>query len=180
MRRLRILIVDDEKEFVDALVERLVLRDIRACGATSGREALECIQRDEFDVVLLDVMMPGLGGLEVIEEVKRRQPALPVVLLTGHGSAKNAERGMQAGAFECVMKPINIDELIDILRAASRDLQTLLNGSTQDIVRAYWPRLKSIAAKLKQADIPVCTTLNLDELIIQKLLHPETFLKRPS
>jgi DNA-binding NtrC family response regulator len=123
MESMRVLIVDDEEELVNALVERLNLRGIDALGVTNGHEALERIYHESFDVVLLDVRMPGLGGLEVIKKVKEKWPKLQVVLLTGHGSTRDSEEGMRAGAFKYVMKPVNIDDLVDILRDASASAQ---------------------------------------------------------
>ena len=123
MNPIHVLIVDDEGQFVDAVVERLRLRGFDADGVTSGRDAMELLHQRSYDVVLLDVKMPGLGGLEVIREVKEKWPGLRVVLLTGHGSSQDAEKGMQLGAFKYVMKPVNIDDLTDILRAASEQKQ---------------------------------------------------------
>ena len=114
-----VLIVDDEGQFVDAVVERLRLRGFDADGVTSGQDAMELLHQKSYDVVLLDVKMPGLGGLEVIEEIKEKWPGMQVVMLTGHGSSQDAEKGMELGAFKYVMKPVNIDDLTEILRAAS-------------------------------------------------------------
>ncbi|MGD2121684.1 MAG: response regulator [Gemmatimonadota bacterium] len=119
MDPLRILIVDDEEELVSALVERLNLRGFQARGVTTGIEALEYLKDAECDVVLLDVKMPGLGGLEVIRRIKDMRPRLQVVLLTGHGSVKSVEDGMALGAFDYLMKPVKIDSLVRILEAAA-------------------------------------------------------------
>jgi DNA-binding response OmpR family regulator len=120
MDPIRALIVDDEGQFVEAVVERLRLRGFDADGVTDGHEAVEMLShRPPYDVVLLDVKMPGLGGLDVIRQIKEKWPHLQVVLLTGHGSTQDAEEGMQLGAFKYVMKPVNIEELTSILRAAS-------------------------------------------------------------
>ncbi len=115
---MRVLVVDDEQELVEALVERLTLRGVEAAGVTSGAEALERIDSETYDVVLLDVKMPGVGGLEVIKRIKERWPRLQVVLLTGHGSAESARRGMQLGAAEYLMKPLKLEELMATLRRA--------------------------------------------------------------
>jgi DNA-binding NtrC family response regulator len=118
MNPLRVLIVDDEEELVSALVERLNLRGFQAQGVTAGTEALDFLEDRECDVVLLDMKMPGLGGLEVIRRIKDRDPDLQVVLLTGHGSVKSVEEGMALGAFDYLMKPVKIDSLIRVLEAA--------------------------------------------------------------
>lgn len=118
MEALRVLIVDDEDELVSALKERLALRGFEADGVTTGEEALEFLRFRPCDVMLLDVKMPGLGGLEVIRRVKGDHPELEVILLTGHGSVKSVEEGMALGAFDYLMKPVKIDNLVRILMAA--------------------------------------------------------------
>jgi two-component system OmpR family response regulator len=118
MEGLRVLIVDDEEELVSALVERLNLRGFRAHGVTNGSAALAFLEAEACDVVLLDVKMPGLGGLEVIRRIKSDDPHMEVILLTGHGSVKSVEEGMALGAFDYLMKPVKIDNLVRILAAA--------------------------------------------------------------
>jgi two-component system OmpR family response regulator len=119
MDPLRVLVVDDEEELVEALVERLNMRGIEAVGVTSGSDALLRLDDEEYDVVLLDMKMPAPGGLEVLRELKARWPDRQVVLLTGHGSKHDVQLGMQLGAFEYVMKPVDIDELMPILIRAA-------------------------------------------------------------
>ena len=119
MDALRVLIVDDEDELVSALAERLSLRGFQADGVTTGTEALTYLADKPCDVVLLDVKMPGIGGLEVIRRIKEEQPNLQVILLTGHSSAQDAEKGMQLGAFDYLMKPVKIEELVTVLRSAA-------------------------------------------------------------
>jgi DNA-binding NtrC family response regulator len=118
---LRILIVDDEEELVSALVERLNLRAFQAAGVTSGTAALEYLAGKPCDVVVLDVKMPGLSGLDLIRRIKSDHPDLEVILLTGHGSKQDADQGMELGAYDYLMKPVKIDNLVKILlQAAAR------------------------------------------------------------
>jgi DNA-binding NtrC family response regulator len=119
MALLKLLIVDDEEELVAALAERLSLRGLEVQVATSGEEALRLVGSDGFDVVVADVKMPGIGGLQLTATIQREHPDLPVILFTGHSSVADAELGMQQGAFEYVMKPIDIDVLIDKIRSAA-------------------------------------------------------------
>jgi len=119
MNRLRVLFVDDEEELVSTVVERLELRGIDATGATSGVDALQCIKEQVFDVAVLDVKMPGLGGFEVITRIRQDQPDLSVVFLTGHGSEESAAEGERMGAFDYLMKPVDIDALVEILHRAT-------------------------------------------------------------
>ena len=118
MRNLKILLVDDEEEFVTTLAERLELRGFRAQAVTNGEGALHMIESDPPQVIILDVMMPGLGGLEVLRRIKAQHPQMHVILLTGHGSTKEGIEGMQLGAFDYLMKPINIEELIKKMQDA--------------------------------------------------------------
>lgn len=119
MKKPRILIVDDEFELVSALEERLNLRGFKARGVTTGTDALVSLEEWRCDVVLLDVKMPGLGGLELMEKIKEDYPHLEVVLLTGHGSTQDADSGMSLGAFDYLQKPVQIIELAKILLAAA-------------------------------------------------------------
>lgn len=119
MDPISVLIVDDEGQFVDAVVERLRLRRFAAEGVTNGRDAMELLNQKSYDVVLLDMKMPGLSGLEVLGEVREKWPGMQVVLLTGHGSSEDVKEGMRLGAFEYMTKPVNIDALIGTIRAAS-------------------------------------------------------------
>jgi len=118
MRNLKILLVDDEEEFVTTLAERLELRGFRAQAVTDGESALHIIESDPPQVIILDVMMPGMGGLEVLKRIKTQHPQIHVILLTGHGSTKEGIEGMQRGAFDYLMKPINIEELIKKMQDA--------------------------------------------------------------
>ena len=116
MERLKILIVDDEEDFVGTLAERLELRGFEVDAATSGSDALEHVGDESFSVLVLDVKMPGIDGLELMAQIKQSRPDLPVILLTGHGSADDVERGMKEGACEYLMKPVDIEELIERIK----------------------------------------------------------------
>ena len=118
MKNLKILLVDDEVEFVTTLAERLQLRGAQAQSATDGEEALHMIETDPPQIVILDVMMPGLGGLEVLKRIKIQYARIPVILLTGRGSTKEGIEGMRLGAFDYLIKPINIEELIEKIEKA--------------------------------------------------------------
>jgi len=118
MKNLKILLVDDEEEFVTTLAERLELRGLQARVALNGEAALKMIEADTPEIVILDVMMPGIGGFEVLRRIKAQHPQLPVILLTGRGSEKEGVKGMQLGAFDYLMKPLNIEELIKKMQEA--------------------------------------------------------------
>jgi DNA-binding response OmpR family regulator len=118
MGRYKVLLVDDEEEFASTLAERLCLRGIEARAAYDGEEALRLLETDPPHVMVLDVMMPGLGGLEVLKRAKVMHPEIPVILLTGHGAVREGVEGKRLGASDYLVKPINIEELIDKIDAS--------------------------------------------------------------
>ena len=112
MDKLKALIVDDEEEFLETLAERFRLRGIETSTATDGERALNLIEEDPPSYVVLDVVMPGMSGLEVLQRIKETHPQITVILLTGRGSTRDGIRGMRLGAADYLMKPIDIDELL--------------------------------------------------------------------
>jgi two-component system OmpR family response regulator len=115
---LRVLVIDDEEELVSTLVERMMLRGIEAFGALTAQEALRCLQEQDITVIILDVMMPGMDGLELLKKIKKMHPHIQVILLTGRGSEKESEIGIAEGAFDYLIKPIDIEELIQRMHEA--------------------------------------------------------------
>ena len=118
MEEFKILVVDDEDDFRETIVKRLQKRKMTARGAESGEKALELIEAQPFDVVVLDVKMPGLDGIDTLREIKQRRPLIEVILLTGHASMESGIEGMKLGAYDYVMKPANLEELIEKMRQA--------------------------------------------------------------
>jgi DNA-binding NtrC family response regulator len=112
MPAIRTMIVDDEKEYIDLLSERLSMRGIRVTGATSGEEALSTLDEKPMDVIVLDVMMPGLDGIETLVEIKKRHPDVSVVLLSGNANMDTAIKGMKLGAYDYLVKPVALEELL--------------------------------------------------------------------
>lgn len=112
MDQFRVLIVDDEKDFLETLVRRMMKRDLNVTGVGSGEEALEILGQNEFDVVLLDVRLPGINGIETLRKIKDRYPLTEVIMLTGHASTEVAIEGMELGAFDYLVKPMTIDDLL--------------------------------------------------------------------
>lgn len=114
----KVLIVDDEPDFLETIVKRLKRRKINAEGVESGGKALELLEREHFDVVILDIRMPGLDGIETLREMKKKRPLMEVIMLTGHASIESGMQGMQLGAFDYVIKPAAIDDLLEKVRQA--------------------------------------------------------------
>jgi DNA-binding NtrC family response regulator len=114
-----ILVVDDEIDFLETIVNRLRKRGMGAEGVSSGREAIRRIAETPFDVVLLDIKMPGgMDGIEVLREIKRQRPETEVILLTGHASVETSMEGMELGAFDYLLKPMRFEELLKKIAAA--------------------------------------------------------------
>ena len=114
----RILLVDDEKEFADTLSERLRTRDFDVTTAYSGDEALEKLKEYNYDVTILDVQMPGLNGIDALREIKKLKPLTEVLMLTGHGTVETAIEGMKIGAYDFLLKPCEMDVLLDKINKA--------------------------------------------------------------
>jgi DNA-binding NtrC family response regulator len=107
----RLLLVDDEEQFVEALSERLSMRDYDVTTSLTGEDAIEKIKNYNFDVVILDVRLPGIGGADVLREIKNLKPLTEVIMLTGHGTVEMAIEGMKLGAFDFMMKPCETEDL---------------------------------------------------------------------
>jgi len=114
----RILIVDDEEEFVQALSERLTMRDYDVTESLSGEDAVDKVRGFNFDVVILDVSMPGMNGVETLREIKKLKPLTEVIMLTGHATVDSAIDGMKLGALDYLMKPCETEELISKINKA--------------------------------------------------------------
>lgn len=116
--KINVLLVDDEKNFVEFLAERLQLRDFNVLTAFTGDEAIKLVKENDFDVIVLDVQMPGKNGVETLKEIKKIEQLSQVIMLTGHATVKTAIQGMKNGAFDYLMKPTDTDELIEMMNKA--------------------------------------------------------------
>lgn len=114
----RVLIVDDEKDFVEMFSLRLEARGEKVSTAFSGREALEVLKSRPIDVVILDIRMPGMDGIDTLKQIKAVYPLVEVILLTGHGSTETAVEGLKLGAFDYLMKPADLEEITVKLKNA--------------------------------------------------------------
>lgn len=121
----RVLLVDDEEKFLEVLSQRLGTRGIDASTATSGEEALVKIKNKNFDVIILDVMMPGIGGIESLKRIRQENPEVQIIMLTGKSSIEKAVTAMKEGAIDFLEKPADIDKLLEKIENA-RQKKTLL------------------------------------------------------
>ncbi len=119
--KIKVLLVDDEEEFVEVLAERLETRDFTVLKAFSADQALTQIAQQEVDVVVLDVLMPGKDGIEALREIKDKHPILEVIMLTGNATVESAVNGLKLGAFDYLMKPTETKDLVEkIIKAYKR------------------------------------------------------------
>jgi DNA-binding NtrC family response regulator len=108
----RVLFVDDEADFLETILKRMQKRGVAASGVDSGEESLTWLQQNPADIVVLDVRMKGMDGIQTLRAIKSAHPLIEVVMLTGHASLEIAREGMKLGAFDYLMKPIDLDELL--------------------------------------------------------------------
>ena len=140
MSMFRVLVVDDEVDFMETIVNRLKKRKIGAEGVTSGEAAVDLLNQELFDVVLLDIKMPGgMDGIETLRKIKKIQPLAEVLLLTGHASVETSIEGMKLGAFDYLLKPMKFEDLLIKMAAAfekkAQHDQKIRNAKIQELIR---------------------------------------------
>ncbi len=141
MKLTAVLLVDDEVPFVDTMSKRLGKRNLTISAAYNGAEALSALETDRhIDVVILDVKMPGMDGIETLKEIKKTYPLVEVIMLTGHATVESAIEGMKLGAFDYLMKPCDIEQLM----AKVQEAKAKKSGHEEKITQA---RIKEIALR---------------------------------
>lgn len=115
---IKLLLVDDEIGFVDVLSKRLSKRNMDVTAAYSGTEAIQALRKQDFDVAVLDLKLEDMDGIEILRIFKKLIPAMPVIMLTGHGSEQAAREGMACGAFDYLTKPSDLDDLVEKIHQA--------------------------------------------------------------
>ena len=118
MSEMKLLIVDDEVRFLESMEKLLKKKGYDVETATSGEACLERMEKQTFDVVILDVKMPGIDGVETLKRIKNMYPLTEVIMLTGHGTVENAVEGMRNAAYNYLLKPCNVDNLVDVMESA--------------------------------------------------------------
>jgi len=118
MDRIKVILVDDEEEYITTLSERMNLRGMETHIAFNGEKALEMVKDQSFDVMVLDLKMPGMDGLSVLKHLKKSHPDINVIIITGHGSDIERDKAYQYGAFMYMQKPVNLDELTEHIKNA--------------------------------------------------------------
>jgi DNA-binding NtrC family response regulator len=116
--RIKLLLVDDEEAYVNVLSNRLGKRKMAVTKALSGLKAIQALREEDFDVAVLDLKMEDMDGIEVLKIFKKMLPQMPVIMLTGHGSEQAAREGIESGAFDYLIKPCDLEELIGKIKEA--------------------------------------------------------------
>jgi DNA-binding NtrC family response regulator len=130
----KVLLVDDEEDFLATLAERLETRGLKVNTVTSGEQAVEKAEQESFDLIVLDLAMPGMDGLEALKRIKAKQPDAEIIILSGQGSIKTSIEAMKLGAEDFMEKPVNISELLDkISNAKDKRLLVLESKSIKEI-----------------------------------------------
>ena len=136
----RVLLVDDEEKFLEVLSQRLGTRGIDAETSTSGEEALVKIKNKNFDAIVLDVMMPGIGGIETLKRIRKEYPELQIIMLTGQGTVGKAVEAMKEGAIEFMEKPADINKLMDKISEAKEKRVLLVMENIEEKVKGILSR----------------------------------------
>jgi DNA-binding NtrC family response regulator len=133
----KVLLVDDEVEFLEIMEERMVARGIEVSTSSSARDALDKIEKDIFDAVILDLQMPGMDGLETLKRIKERSPEIQVILLTGHATVEKGVEAIKLGAMDFVEKPADIEVLEEkITKAHKKKMLIVEKDSRERVINA--------------------------------------------
>ncbi len=128
----KVLLVDDEKDFLDALSERMRNRGMNVRATTSAEEALEAVGEESFDAIVLDLKMPGMDGIEALQKIKKNNPELQVILLTGHATVEKGIEAMKLGAMDFIEKPADINALTEKIKKAQTRKMILVEKKTEE------------------------------------------------
>ena len=131
----KVLIVDDDKAFLQVLSERMQHRGMEVSTAESAAVALQLLEKESYDAVLLDLMMPEMGGIEALQIMRRKQPEIQVIFLTGHPSVSKGVEAMKLGAMDFIPKPVDMSELTEKIQAAKTRRMILVEKRAQEKIK---------------------------------------------
>lgn len=131
----KVLLVDDEVDFLDTLSERMRTRGMEVSTSSSGAEALKKVEQESYDVIILDLMMPGVDGLEALKILKEKKPELQVILLTGHASVEKGIEAMKLGAMDFLEKPADLSQLTEKIKKAQAKKMLIVEKQTEEKIR---------------------------------------------
>ncbi|MBW2251359.1 MAG: response regulator [Deltaproteobacteria bacterium] len=133
----KVLLVDedDEKEFLEIMSERMKARDMEVTTATSAQQALEIIEKESFDAIILDFQMPGMDGMDALKAIKAKKPELQIILLTGYATVEKGVEAMKIGATDFVEKPADLEVLAEKIKNAKAEKMLIVEKQTEDKVK---------------------------------------------
>jgi len=131
----KVLLVDDETDFLDVMSERMKSRGIEVSTSTSAKEALKLTQDENYDAVVLDLMMPEMDGIEALSALKEKHPELQIILLTGHGTVEKGIQAMKLGAMDFLEKPIDMNTLTEKIHKAKAQKMILVDKKTEEKIK---------------------------------------------
>jgi len=131
----KVLLVDDEKEFLEIMSERMKARDIEVTTATSAQQALEIIEKESFDAIILDFQMPGMDGMDALKAIKAKKPELQIILLTGYATIEKGVEAMKIGATDFIEKPADLEILSEKIKNAKAKKMLIVEKQTEDKVK---------------------------------------------
>jgi DNA-binding NtrC family response regulator len=131
----KVLLVDDEKEYLEIMSERMQARDMDVTTATSARQALEIIEKESFDAIILDFQMPGMDGMDALKAIKAKKPELQIILLTGYATVEKSVEAMKFGATDFIEKPADLEVLAEKIKKAKAQKMLIVEKQTEDKVK---------------------------------------------
>ena len=148
MHKIKVLLVDDEEDYVRTMAERMEMRDVTSRVALNGSEALQMVEDDAPDVMVLDLRMPGIDGMQVLERVKNEHPNVQVVILTGHGSEQEEKEARRLGAFQYLQKPADTNQILSTIRSAWQKSVNFVKDSKAEMSKS------AMAAAFAEGGLP--------------------------
>ena len=136
----KILLVDDEKDFLETLSQRIAIRGIEVSSTTSAKRAIEKVAEESYDAIILDLQMPEMDGLEVLKTIKKNNPELQIIVLTGHATVKKAIEAMKLGALDLIEKPVDLDTLMEKIKKAQIKKLVLVEKKTEKKIKNIMSR----------------------------------------
>ena len=128
----KVLLVDDEEDFIHTLSQRLEVRGLKVTGATRGEDAVDLVDKQEFDAIVLDLAMPGMDGLETLKKIRENHPEAEIIILTGHASVKTSIEAMKLGAEDYLEKPVDMQDLLKKIEEAKHKRILVLRKQSKE------------------------------------------------
>lgn len=136
----KVLLVDDEEDFLEVMAERMQTRGIEVLTSTSAEEALQIIDKESFDAIILDFMMPGMDGIETLKAIKGKKPELQIILLTGHATVQKGVEAMKLGAMDFLEKPADIEILTEKIKIAKAEKTAIMEKKANEDIKEMLKR----------------------------------------